>query len=214
MFKIWWLFIIFQGILFVAGMVGILILAEKSFIEKRSRGRWILPAAALLIVVIVGASKGVVHYSGPGGLERESVIYGNERKGHINTVVDKDRNLKGFGQYITREDAASRFIDIELKDGKLIRTSQKITEAEKKKIEEVFSYYKGKVSGSSLPYEKVAALGEASRFKEEKRTVGSMFNGIMLYGGIPVMILFSMAIADRNRREYKNAYNKTRLKDL
>ena len=65
-----------------------------------------------------------------------------------------------------------------------------------------------------MPYEKVAALGEASRFKEEKRPTGSIFDGIMIYGGIPVMILFSMAIADRNRRKYKNAYNKTRLKDL
>lgn len=195
-------------------MVGILILAEKSFIEKRSRLRWILPAAALVIVVIVGSSKGVIYSSGPGGLGRESVVCENERKGHINIAADKDGNLKGFGQYITREGAASRFIDIELKDGKLIRTSQKITEAEKNKIEEVFSYYKGKTGGSSLPYEKVAALGEASRFKEEKRTAGSIFDGIMIYGGIPVMILFSMAIADRNRRKYKNAYNKTRLKDL
>lgn len=214
MFKIWWLFIIFQGILFVAGIVGILILAEKSLIEKRSRGRWILPAVALVIVVIVGFSKGVVYYSGTGGLERESVFCGNERKGHINTAADKDRNLKGFGQYITREGAASRFIDIELKDGKLIRSSQKITEAEKKGIEEIFSYYNGKTSGSSLPYEKVAALGEANKFEGEKRTAGSIFHGIMIYGGIPVMLLFSMAIADRNRRKYKNAYNKTRLKDL
>ena len=32
-----------------------------------------------------------------------------------------------------------------------------------------------------MPYEKVAALGEASRFKEEKRTTGSIFDGIMIY---------------------------------
>ena len=78
---------------------------RKSFIEKQSRLRWILPVAALVIVVIVGASKGVIYSSGPGGLGRESVVCENGRKGHINIAADKDGNLKGFGQYITREGA-------------------------------------------------------------------------------------------------------------
>lgn len=207
----WNILIEFTSILFYISIVAILLLIEKYFIRKRSKGEWIFPmvmlAAAFALTIYIFPSQ----HSMSSGLQSVQVFKGNQEVGHIPVVFDGERNLKAFGQYITREGADTEFIDLELKDGRLVHTSKPLDCEEE--IEEVLSYYKNKADGSSQLYEDLIPLGEENEFLETSLSPWTFLYGGVWFG-IPVLLLFAQWLNARRRRRKKNYYNKMKLKDL
>lgn len=200
-------------IVFYISVIIILILLEKHFIKKRSKGELILPIVVLAAALLLSMHCFEIREHKDSGLSSVQIFNENTEVGHLFTVHDGERKLKAIGQFVTREGKHSKFVDIEIEDGKVVWTSQPIDSESRKGIEENVSYYSGQFSGKTVPYEELVRIGRENEY------TGTFINGnTFLYGGIwfgiPALIPLMMYLVSKLKRKRRNAYNKTKLEDL
>ncbi len=210
--NLWSGFLLIGTGIFYISVVVLLILLEKHFIRKRSKGEILLPAAALAAAVLLTVFTFSVSTFRSSGLVLQEVIDGNEEAGHLWLVHDGDRRLQAVGEFITNEGQQSRFIELTFdQNGKIIHTSQPVSC--RQEIEDTLSMFKGKPSGRSLTYEELVPLGEKAESRGNFVDGSTLLNGGLWYG-VPVLILFGQYFTQLLRRKKRNAYDKTRLEDL
>ncbi len=201
-------------IVFYISIVILLVLLEKHFIRKRSRGELLLPVIVLAAAAVLSVTVSHVTYSISSGLEHTQVFDEHREVGQVVTVYDKDQKLKALGQYIREDDEKTAFIDLKVEEGKVTGTSLPISESERKGIEEVLSYHNGSsFSGRSASYEELLPAGEKYEFYEKRVTVQSFLIGMIWYG-LPGGILLCMCLVEKGMRYRRNAVKKIKLKDL
>ena len=200
------------GFFFYVGIFAVLILLEKYLISRRSKGDWILPVVLLVGAMVLSVTTFSMKSSPDTGLEGEQVFVGAEEVGRIIWINSREKGIVALGQY-AGADEQLEFINLEMEKDKVIQTSLPISQAEKKGIEEVFSYQKGKFTGKSVSYEELAAMKEADPGMKEKLTWGSFLLGMRLYGG-PGLILAVMYLWSLIRRKKANLLMKSKLKDI
>lgn len=201
-------------IVFYISIVILLVLLEKHFIQKRSRGELLLPVIALAAAAVLSVTTLHVTYSISSGLEHTQVFAEHREVGRVVAVYDKDQKLKALGQYIREDDEKTAFIDLKVEEGKVTGNSLPISESERKGIEEVLSYRNGRTfSGNSMSYEELLPVGEKYEFSEERVTMDSFLRGMIWYG-LPGGILLCMYLVEKGMRYRRNAVKKIKLKDL
>lgn len=205
------------GIVLYFSIIVLLVMLERHFIQKRSKGEFLLPVAAFLVAAVLAAATFHAGYGTGSGLGQIQVSEGNRQVGRLAIVYDKDGDLKAVGQYIRGDDEKIEFIDLQLKNGKVTSSSKPLTSMEKKDMEESLSYRSGKhFSGASMTYEELIPIGEKYEFYEEKVTWHSFFGGMVYYSPAAFIVFFMYleACGKRKYRRWKNAVIKSKLEDL
>lgn len=201
------------SIVFYVGVFAALVLLEKHLIKKRSKGEWILPVVLLVGAMILSAATFSVHTSGTTRLEHIQVFDGTKETGRVIWISSRENGIIALGQYAAGVDERTRFIDLEIEKDKVIGTSIPISKEEKRGIEEIFSYHRGKFTGKSISYEELAAMDEAKEVTEEKVTWESLVHGMRFYG-MPGFVLLIMYLWSLIRRKRANSLMKSKLKDI
>ncbi len=139
------------GFFFYVGVFAVLILLEKYLIRRRSKGEWILPVVLLVGAMVLSVTTFSMKSSPDTGLEGEQVFVGAEEVGRIIWINSREKGIVALGQYVAGADEQLEFINLEMEKDKVIQTSLPISQAEKKGIEEVFSYQKGNLPENRFP---------------------------------------------------------------
>lgn len=201
------------GFFFYVRVFAVLILLEKYLIRRRSKGEWILPVVLLVGAMVLSAATFSMKSSADTGMEHVQVFVGAQEVGRVIWINSREKGIVALGQYISGADEQLEFIDLEMDKDKVIKTSLPISQAEKKGIEDIFSYRKRKFTGESISYKELAAMKEANPGMTEEVTWGSFLLGMRLYGG-PGLILAVMYLWSLIRRKRANLLMKSKLKDI
>lgn len=205
-------------ILFYVGIVVALILLERYFIKKRSKGEWILPVISLVLALVVVLSEpwGVSTFSG-NYIDRIQIHQNNRIVGVLQYMRAPDLEAEFLGDYVTNEGKDSRFIQLKLdKDGHVLDSSEPLSPELIARIEDEIEHFahvgEPKIL-ESKPYGELVKTLESCRETETTWTLGGFLQRFAYYGILP-LVLFGMWLTERQKRKKKNAFNKARLKDL
>lgn len=202
------------GILFYVGMIGVVIVLERYFIQRRSKGEKILPAICVILAVALSISSFHQKSMGGGSFGEQQIMVNNQTVGVVQVVTDDNYNLIGIGKYITNEGASSQYIDLTIDEkGKVIASSQSLPAAVKSDMEENFSFYKSVKAGSSQPYTDLTELDAKVNKLERSLSWVTFVYGFMWYG-IPACLILGMYLLSAIRRKRRNDFDKARLEDL
>lgn len=184
-------------------IIAVLVLLEQHFIRIKSRGKTILPIMVLCVTLVFSFVQfRYVNFNEPDSLMTEMEY--NSRSGvksHFSILHTEEEQILAIGQLITEEDTDSKFINLAVKNGKIISTSEPVDMIES--IESSLSSFEGSYSGESIPYGKLLELEEQYKKQQPYQIDFVTFLYRFFYSLIPAVILFIMYGIDRIKRSDK-----------
>lgn len=178
-------------------MIAVLILLEQYFIRIKSRGKIILP----IVVVIFTFTFSFIQFSHVNFNEAESLMTSTEYssrsglKSHLTILHTEKERILAIGQLITEEEGNSKFIDLTVKNGKIISTSEPVDTIEN--IEADLSNFAKNYSGKSVPYGTLSELENQYKEQQPYQIDFTLFLYRFFYSLIPTVILLIMYGRDR-----------------
>lgn len=180
-------------------IIAMLVILELHFIKIKCRGKIILPVAVLIFSLLISLFQFRFVSFEPSESLRTQVEYTSELgvKHHFTILHTEEEHILAIGQLISEENENSKFINLSVKNGKIVSTSEPVDFVED--IELYLSNVEGGYSGKSVPYGELAAI-EAQYKKQQSRQVDldTFLYGIC-YRFIAVGILFALYGVGRKR---------------
>lgn len=199
-------------VVFLFGVVFvILILLEKSFIKRRKKWELILPIFITILTAIFIGTSGVATISSSGtSWASISVGHGDQYLGEISAVLNRDsKQLKSIGTFNREDGDEIEYIDLEIKDGKIVGTEQALPY--KEALEESLKpHLKEHFTGKSVDYDELYM--QANQIKR-RFSLEAFAYAIGVYGILPVTLWLMYGIS-KWRRKRKNLLRQTKLEDL
>ena len=195
----------------LGGVFVILILLEKSFIKKRKKGELILPILVTILAAVFIGTSGVATISSTAvSWASISVDHGDQYLGEISAILNRDsKRLKAIGTFNRDDGDEIEYIDLEIKDGKIVGTGQALPY--KEALEESLKpFLNESFTGRSVDYDQLRI--QANQI-ERRFSLEAFAYAIVAYGILPV-ILWLMYGVSKWRRKRRNLLRQTKLEDL
>lgn len=173
-------------------IITILVLLEGYFIRIKNKGKIILPAAALIFAFIfLFVQFKFVNFDPPNSLKTQ-IEYTSRSglKSRLTILHTEKEHILAIGQLITEEGANSRFIDLTVKNDKIISASEPVDVIEN--IESDLSSFSGSYAGNSVPYGTLLEMEEAYKDQQPYQIDFISFLYRCVYSFIAVIILLLM----------------------
>lgn len=173
-------------------IIAALVLLEQYFIKNKDKAKIILPVAVMILSLIFSSIQFAhVDFGTPTSyMTKIDYISRSGVKSHLTILHTETDRILAIGQLITDEEANSKFIDLTVKNNKIISTSEPVDLTER--IESNLSQFKEDFSGESIPYGKLLALETQYKKQQPYRIDFAIFLYRFFCSLIPAAILFIM----------------------